>query len=52
MNWLKNRLLERTTLDGAVLILVGAAFIVLGPIAKLVAYASIAYGAYTIIKKG
>ena len=52
MNWIKGRLTERTTLDGAVLIAAGAAFIVLGPLAKLAAYGAIAYGIFTIVKKG
>ena len=52
MDWIKGRLTERTTLDGAVLIAAGAAFIVLGPLAKLAAYGAIAYGIFTIVKKG
>lgn len=49
-NWITNRLKERTTLDGVVLIAAGAAFIVLGPLAKLAAYGAIAYGIYTLVK--
>lgn len=52
MNWIKGRLKERTSLDGAVLIAAGAAFIVLGPLAKIAAYGAIAYGIWTIVKKG
>jgi hypothetical protein len=52
MNWIKGRLKERTTLDGAVLIAAGAAFVVLGPLAKLAAYGAIAYGIFTIVRKG
>jgi hypothetical protein len=52
MNWIKDRLTERTSLDGIVLILAGGAFIVLGPLAKLAAYGAIAYGIFTIVKKG
>jgi hypothetical protein len=52
MNWIKERLTERTTLDGAVLIAAGAAFIVLGPLAKIAAYGAIAYGIFTLVKKG
>jgi hypothetical protein len=52
MNWIKGRLKERTTLDGAILIAAGAAFIVLGPLAKLAAYGAIVYGIFTIVKKG
>ena len=49
-NWIKKRLEERTTLDGAVLIGAGIAFLIFKPIAALVAYAAIAYGAWTIWK--
>ena len=51
MNWLTKRLTERTTLDGAVLIGAGVAFLIFKPIASLVAYAAIAYGAWTFWKK-
>ena len=46
--WIKKRLEERTTLDGAVLIGAGIAFLIFKPIAALVAYGAIAYGAWTI----
>jgi len=49
--FIKNRLRERTTLDGAVLIIAGVAFLIFKPIAGIIAYAAILYGAYTIIKK-
>jgi hypothetical protein len=52
MDWIKERLKERTSLDGAVLIAAGAAFIVLGPLAKIAAYGAIAYGIWTLVKKG
>jgi hypothetical protein len=48
MNWLKNRLLERTSLDGVVLIASGIAMI-LAPL-NLIAYGMIAYGAWTLLK--
>ena len=50
-NWIIKRLGERTTLDGAVLVGAGVAFLIFKPIASLVAYAAIAYGAWTIWKK-
>tara|TARA_E500000081_G_C6127962_1_gene351929 strand:- start:2119 stop:2283 length:165 start_codon:yes stop_codon:yes gene_type:complete len=50
-NWIINRLGERTTIDGAVLIAAGVAFLIFKPIASLVAYGAIAYGAWTIYKK-
>jgi len=49
--FIKNRLRERTTLDGAVLIIAGVAFLIFKPIAGIIAYAAILYGVYTIIKK-
>lgn len=50
-NIVNARLKERTTWDGAVLIGAGVAFLIFKPIAGLVAYAAIAYGAWTIWKK-
>lgn len=50
-NWITNRIKERTTLDGAVLIGAGIAYLVLEPIGVIVAYGAIAYGAWTIWKK-
>jgi len=49
--WITARLKERTTLDGAILIGAGIAFLIFKPIASLVAYAAIAYGTWTIWKK-
>jgi hypothetical protein len=49
--WITARLKERTTLDGAILIGAGVAFLIFKPIASLVAYAAIAYGAWTFWKK-
>ena len=48
MNWILDRLKERTSLDGAVLIAAGIAMII-APL-NLVAYGMIAYGAWTIWK--
>jgi len=48
MSWLKNRLKERTTLDGVVLVASGVAMILV-PV-NLIAYAMIAYGGWTIRK--
>jgi len=50
-NWITDRLNERTSIDGAVLIAAGVAFLIFKPIASLVAYGAIAYGAWTIWKK-
>jgi hypothetical protein len=46
-----DRLGERTSLDGAVLIGAGIAFLIFKPIASIVAYGAIAYGAWTIYKR-
>jgi hypothetical protein len=48
INWIKNRLKERTSLDGALLIGGGLA-ILIAP-TSLVAYVMIAYGAWTLLK--
>lgn len=50
-DWIIARLKERTSWDGAVLIAAGVAYIVLGPLAKVAAYAAIGYGVWTIWKK-
>ena len=46
--WIKDRINERSTRDGAVLVGAGVAFLIFKPIASLVAYGAIAYGAWTI----
>lgn len=48
MNWIKNRLKERTTLDGVALVATGVGMLIV-PV-DLIAYAAIAYGAWTIWK--
>jgi len=48
MNWITNRLKERTSWDGIVLVAAGVAMIIT-PV-NLIAYAMIAYGAWTIWK--
>lgn len=50
--WIEQRLTERTTYDGAILIAAGVTFLVLKPIAHIVAYGAIGYGLYTMWKKG
>jgi len=49
MNWITNRLKERTSWDGIVLVAAGVAMIIT-PV-NLIAYGMIAYGAWTIWKK-
>lgn len=51
MSWLRKRLVERTSLDGLVLISTGAAVLLAGPFVKIAAYVAICYGLWTIIKK-
>ena len=50
INWVKSRVEERTTWDGAALIALGVIILIAGPFAKIAAYAAIAYGAWTIWK--
>jgi hypothetical protein len=50
MNWIKDRVKERTSLDGVMLIAIGSVIILAGPFAKIAAYAAIIYGAWTLIK--
>jgi len=50
MNWLKDRLKERTSWDGGVLIAVGLVCVLFAPLIKWAAYAAIAYGAWTLLK--
>jgi len=52
MNWIKSRLKERTSWDGAALIALGLMVLFLAPLAKIAAGIAIAYGAWTIWKKG
>jgi hypothetical protein len=49
--WIVNRIKERTTWDGVVLVAAGVTYLVFKPIASIVAYAAIAYGVWTIIKQ-
>lgn len=51
MDWLKARLVERTSLDGAVLIGIGLSVLLLGPLAKWAAWGAVGYGAWTLWKK-
>jgi|TARA_B100000927_G_C16352757_1_gene423971 hypothetical protein len=51
VNWVKSRIDERTSWDGAVLIAVGVVILIAGPFAKLAAWAAIGYGAWTLWKR-
>jgi hypothetical protein len=48
--WITQRLKERTTWDGVVLIAAGVVYLVFEPIATVVAYGAIGYGAWTLWK--
>ncbi len=48
--WMNARIKERTTLDGALLIVARISFLIFKPIASIVAYAAIVYGGWTIWK--
>ena len=50
MGWIKNRLKERTTWDGAGLVVLGGLVLFMAPLAKIAAGIAIAYGAWTIWK--
>lgn len=50
--WVSNRFKERTSWDGAALIALGIVVLIAKPLAGILAYAAIAYGAWTIWKPG
>ena len=50
MSWLKDRIKERTTFDGATLIVICGSVILFGGIAKLLAWAGLLWGVYTLTK--
>jgi hypothetical protein len=50
MNWIKNRLKERTSLDGAALMVLGGLVLFMAPLAKIAAGVAIVYGAWTLWK--
>jgi hypothetical protein len=49
--WIMQRIKERTTWDGLVLIGAGVVYLIFEPIATIVAYVAIGYGAWTLWKK-
>ena len=49
-NWISERMKERTSLDGAVLVALGLMILFLAPLAKIAAGLAIAYGVWTIWK--
>ncbi len=50
MDWIKNRISERTSWDGAAIIALGLMVLFLAPLAKIAAGIAIAYGIWTIWK--
>ena len=50
MEWLKARVSERTSLDGAVIIAGCLVILLTGGLAKLLAFAGLLYGAWTCYK--
>ena len=51
LDWLKDRIKERTSLDGVSLIVICGSVILFGGIAKLLAWAGLAWGVYTLVQK-
>ena len=51
MDWAKGRIGERTSLDGVALIGVCGGFLLFDGLMALVAWAGLAYGIYTLVKK-
>lgn len=51
MDWVKDRIKERTSLDGVSLIVICGSVILFGGIAKLLAWAGLAWGIYTLVQK-
>tara|TARA_B100001559_G_scaffold46549_1_gene35066 strand:- start:5436 stop:5597 length:162 start_codon:yes stop_codon:yes gene_type:complete len=50
ITWIKNRISERTTWDGAVCVAMGLLVLFMTPLAKIAAGAAIAWGLWTIWK--
>jgi hypothetical protein len=49
-SWIKNRIKERTSWDGAALIVLGLLVLFLSPLAKIAAGVAILYGIWTVWK--
>ena len=49
-DWCVDRIGERTSLDGATLIIVCSSIILFGGIAKFLAWVGLAWGLYTLVK--
>jgi hypothetical protein len=51
VDWIKDRVKERTSIDGVTLIIVCGFILLFGGIAKLLAWAGLVWGIITLIKK-
>jgi hypothetical protein len=51
-DWIAERIVERTTLDGIGLIVVCGSVILFGGLAKLLAWAGLLWGIYTLVARG
>ena len=49
-DWIMARVKERTSLDGALLVAVGGSILLFGGLAKLLAWAAVLWGVYTLVK--
>ena len=49
-DWVSDRLAERTSWDGVSLVVVCGSVILLGGLAKWLAWAGLVYGVYTLVK--
>tara|TARA_B100001093_G_C26368335_1_gene817683 strand:- start:25 stop:201 length:177 start_codon:yes stop_codon:yes gene_type:complete len=49
-DWIMERVGERTSLDGVSLVVICGSFILFGGIAKLLAWAGLLWGIYTLVK--
>ena len=50
-DWIHDRATERTSWDGAMLIVAGLSFIFFNGIATIVAWGAVAYGIWTLVKE-
>ena len=51
IDWFKERLTERTSLDGAVLIATALAVLIVGPLAEFMAWVALVYGIWSVVKE-
>ncbi len=51
MSWVKSRIGERTSWDGATIIAISVLVLVAAPNVKLLAWPALAYGIYTLCKE-